>query len=113
MKKLVIVLVLFSMTLNSFAQKKKAKHKFQVEGVCEMRKERIEKACLDTKVVKMATWNVESHQLVVILTEKKTTVKKLKENIAKVGHDTDDAKATDEVYAKMHECCKYRELENH
>jgi len=27
--------------------------------------------------------------------------------LAKVGHDTDEVKATDEVYENLHHCCKY------
>jgi delta 1-pyrroline-5-carboxylate dehydrogenase len=33
--------------------------------------------------------------------------------IAKAGHDTKDIKATDEQYAKIHGCCKYRTDEVH
>ena len=109
MKKIIIVIVLL-ISFQSFSQKKNAKHQFEVDGVCEMCKERIEKACLDTKGVKYAIWNVESHQLNVILNEKKTALKTLKQNIANVGHDTDAVKATQEVYDKLHGCCKYRDL---
>ena len=110
MKKIIIVLVLI-FAISGYAQKKSAKYKIEVDGVCEMCKERIEKACLTTKGVKYATWNVETHQLVVILNEKKTSIKTVKENIAQVGHDTDEIKATQEVYDKMPECCKYRDME--
>ena len=31
----------------------------------------------------------------------------VKKAIAKVGHDTDEVKATDEDYEKLHGCCMY------
>lgn len=110
MKKIILVLVMI-FAINGFSQKRSAKHQITVDGVCEMCKERIEKASLGTKGVKFATWSVDTHQLTVIINEKKTTIKKLKQNIAKVGHDTDEVKATQEIYDNMHECCKYRDEE--
>ena len=107
MKKLVLVLVVM-FAIRGYSQKKSAKHQFKVDGVCEMCKERIEEACLDTKGVKYAVWNVKSHDLTVILNEKKNSIKTVKENIAKVGHDTDKFKATEEVYNDLHNCCKNR-----
>lgn len=107
MKKLLIVFVLL-FAISGYSQKKSAKHVFKVDGVCGMCKERIEKASLDTKGVKFAVWNQNTHQLTVILNEKKNSIKTVKENIAKVGHDSDDIKATKEVYGNMHNCCKYR-----
>ena len=115
MKKIILVLVMI-FAISGYSQKRSAKHTFEVDGVCEMCKERIEKACLDTKGVKYATWSVDTHQLTVILNEKKNSIKTVKENIAKVGHDSEEVKATEEVYAKMHECCKYRDedvINNH
>jgi hypothetical protein len=31
----------------------------------------------------------------------------VKKAVAKVGHDTDEVKATDEEYDNLHGCCKY------
>ena len=33
--------------------------------------------------------------------------------IAKAGHDTQDIKATDAQYGKIHGCCQYRTDGNH
>ncbi len=112
MKKLILAIVLI-ITIQGIAQKRNAKHKFTVNGICEMCKERIEKACLDTKGVKLASWNVDKQELFVIINEKKTSLKKLKTNIANAGHDTDSIKTSQKIYDNMHECCKYRELEGH
>ena len=106
---LTIVLVLIGLT--TFAQSKNAKSTIEVDGVCGMCKERIEKACLKTKGVKMANWNRETHELNLIYDERKTNLKTIQENIAAVGHDTPEFKATDEAYNSVAPCCKYRDEE--
>lgn len=108
MKKVILVILVSLVTLTAFSQKKSAVHKFEVNGVCEMCKERIEETCLATKGVKYATWNVETKQLKVIINEKKTSALTVKENLAKIGHDSKEVKASDEAYNNLHECCKYR-----
>lgn len=72
-----------------------------------MCKKRIEKAAYQVKGVKMAVWNIDTHQLDVIINETKTTLQQVKEAIAKVGHDSDTAKSTQEVYDHLHGCCQY------
>lgn len=82
-----------------------------VDGVCLMCKERIEKAAIKTKGVKSAVWNVETHELKLIYDERKTDLKIIQTNVAAVGHDTEEVIAPDEAYAKVHDCCKYRDIE--
>lgn len=104
------------MSIATFAQNKNAKVSLDVDGVCLMCKKRIEKACFKTKGVKSAVWNVETHELKLIIDERKTDIKTIQSNIAAVGHDTKDLKATDEAYNSVHPCCKYRDeevLEDH
>jgi len=108
MKRLILVLMIVLGT-SAFAQNKNAKAIIEVDGVCLMCKERIEKACLKTKGVKMADWNVETHELKIFYDERKTDLKTIQQNIAAVGHDTKDFKATDEVYEKIDPCCRYRD----
>jgi len=115
MKNLVIIVMMF-IGLTSFSQNKNAKATIEVDGVCGMCKARIEKACVSTKGVKFAEWNVETHQLKLIFDEGKTDLKKIKTNIAAAGHDTKDIKASDEAYNKISSCCKYRDqqvVDNH
>tara|TARA_B110000240_G_C13440352_1_gene427807 strand:- start:170 stop:541 length:372 start_codon:yes stop_codon:yes gene_type:complete len=88
---------------------KNAKVAFDVDGICGMCKKRIEIAALKTKGVKFAIWDVKTHQINVILDERKTSLNTIKQNIANVGHDVRDFIATDEAYASVHPCCKYRE----
>jgi hypothetical protein len=42
-----------------------------------------------------------------IINEEKCSLIDVKNAIAKVGHDTDEVKATDEDYEKLHGCCMY------
>ena len=111
MKTIFLSLTILCMTTMSFAQNKNAKASFEVDGVCMMCKNRIEKASLKTKGVKSAVWNVESHELRLIFDENKTDLATIQKNIAGVGHDTKELKATDEAYNSVHPCCKYREDE--
>lgn len=98
-------------TTVTFAQNKNAKASIEVDGVCLMCKERIEKAAIRTKGVKSAIWNVETHVLKLIYDERKTSLDTIKQSIVAVGHDTKDLKATDEAYNSVHPCCKYRDEE--
>lgn len=108
MKKLVIIALMLTTTL-TFAQNKNAKASMEVDGVCGMCKARIEKACLNTKGVKYAQWDVDTHELKLIFDERKTDTTAIKKQVLAAGHDVKDQKATDEAYAKVHPCCKYRD----
>ena len=110
MKKLIIIALLLTGTV-SFAQNKNTKAVIEVDGVCLMCKSRIEKACLSTKGVKSANWDVNTHKLKLFFDENKTNLKTIQSKIAAVGHDTQDIKATSEAYEAIHACCKYRDLE--
>lgn len=114
MKKIIIVLIAFvAISFTAESQSKTSKVTFEVDGVCKMCKDRIEKAALTTKGVKYASWNIEKKELYCIYNNKKTSLTKIKQAMANVGHDTKEIKATDEAYAAIDECCKYRTLETH
>ncbi|MBC2844592.1 heavy-metal-associated domain-containing protein [Winogradskyella flava] len=108
MKQLILMFTLLIGTA-TFAQSKNAKASMEVDGVCMMCKERIEKAAIRTKGVKSAVWNVDTHELKLIYDERKTDLKTISQKLADVGHDTKDIKATDEAYNSVHPCCKYRD----
>ena len=120
MKKIILVfslfLVGFSMQSQDVKKNKSAKVSFEVDGICGMCKKRIETAALKTKGVKFAIWSVETHQLNVIMDERKTDVATIQKHILEVGHDVVLAKekkivATTEAYNSVHPCCKYRDEE--
>ncbi len=109
MKKIVLVTLVMILGMTSYAQNKNAKASLEVDGVCLMCKERIEKAAIKTKGVKSAVWNVKTHELSLIYDERKTDVASISKNITAVGHDTKALKATDEAYNTVHPCCRYRD----
>jgi len=86
---------------------KNAKYTFEVNGNCEQCKKRIEKAAFSISGVKMALWNIETHEMVVMINEEKCSLLDVKKAVATIGHDTKEFKATDEVYEKLNHCCKY------
>lgn len=108
MKKVILVVILLIGTV-TFAQNKNAKATIEVDGVCNMCKERIEKAAIRAKGVKLAIWDVNTHDLKLIYDERRTDLKKIKQSIADVGHDTKEIKATEEAYHSLHDCCLYRD----
>jgi cation transport ATPase len=117
MKKILFIVSLLFVGFGAQAQTKQikknknAKVVIEVDGICGMCKKRIETAALKTKGVKFAIWNVKTHQLNLILDERKTTINAIQKNIAAVGHDSKGIKATEEAYNTVHPCCKYRDEE--
>jgi periplasmic mercuric ion binding protein len=110
MKNIVLMLCVVFVGLSAQAQEKKnknAKYSIEVNGNCEQCKKRIEKAAYSVSGVKSAVWSVETHELSLVVNEEKTSISAVKKAIAKVGHDTDEEKATEEVYNNLHQCCKY------
>ncbi len=111
MKKIVLIVMAFLLSVSVQAQKKNknAKVTIEVDGVCMMCKKRIETAALKTKGVKFALWDLKTHQLQLIIDERKIDVTSIQKNIALVGHDTKPIKATDAAYDTVHPCCRYRD----
>ena len=111
MKNIILIILASFLGLAVNAQEvkknKNAKHRFEVNGNCDMCQKRIQKAALSVSGVKSVTWNIETHQLDLILNEEKSQVLDVKKSIAHVGHDSDEVKATDEEYSKLHGCCIY------
>ena len=102
-----IFILLCAFTTN--AQNKKTS--FLVNGICDMCEERIEKA-LDIKGVSFASWNLETKMCNVTYNTKKITEKEIHQLLAKIGHDTQQCKASDDAYNKLHHCCHYKRTEN-
>jgi copper chaperone CopZ len=107
MKHIILLLVFATLTLAATAQKK-AEIQFEVSGVCGMCEERIEKA-LDVPGIINAQWDKETKKITVAYKTKLIDEMAIHQRIADAGHDTEKVKATDEVYANIHGCCKYRE----
>lgn len=109
MKKLLVIASILFIGATGFSQNKNARATLEVDGVCGMCKERIEKAAVQAKGVKSATWDVRTHELNIIYNEGRTDLTKIQRSIADSGHDTEDIKALDSVYGEIDPCCKYRD----
>ncbi|NBC08760.1 MAG: TonB-dependent receptor [Bacteroidetes bacterium] len=80
-----------------------------VDGICGMCKDRIEEAAYQTVGVAFAEWDIPNKTLTITRSPEPFEEQELHENIAAVGHDTRRITATDEAYASLHACCKYRD----
>ena len=89
-------------------QAQRAELMFGVAGVCGMCEDRIE-AAFDQKGIVAADYDLETKQLHVIYKTKKWNEESLHKLATVIGHDTEKYKATDEAYANIHGCCKYRD----
>lgn len=110
MKNLILGMMLLFVTLSTQAQDKKnknAKYEIEVSGNCDLCKKRIEKAAFSVKGVKSAEYHLDDNILHLIINEEKCSILDVKKAIAKVGHDTDEVKATDKDYENLHGCCHY------
>lgn len=102
---MITCLLFFGMT-SIFANVAKTE-KIKVYGNCGQCKTRIEKAAKSVVGVSQATWNEKDEMLTVTFDGAKTTTMKIEDAIAKVGHDTQNMKATDKSYNALPGCCKY------
>lgn len=103
--------LLFALLLSSvaaFGQEMSIK----VYGACGMCQERIENNAKNIIGVNSASWDMEENLLTITYSAGLFQEMELHNSLAGIGHDTDKVKATDEVYANLHGCCKYRTEEN-
>jgi len=106
---LMLLMIQMAFVSSGFSQDKKiVKVNVKVAGVCNQCKDRIENAALVTGV-KAVSWSKETQSLEVIYRADKTNLLAIEKAVAEQGHDTEHVKATDDAYAKLHHCCKYRE----
>jgi periplasmic mercuric ion binding protein len=79
---------------------------FKVWGKCDMCKTRIEKTA-KAEGATSASWDLKTMLLTVTFDPSKTNKDGLSKKLAAVGHDTENYKAPDDVYAKLPGCCHY------
>ena len=91
----------------SHSMSKAAELQIKVGGNCEMCKDRIETAVKSVSGVESANWETDTKMLHVNFNSSKTNSDEIQKAVAKVGHDTEKFKASDEVYSKLPECCLY------
>jgi hypothetical protein len=108
--KTTISALFLAFVLSASGQSKITETTIEVDGLCGMCEERIENAAY-IKGVKKADWSQETHQLDLIFRSDKTTLTEIIAAINEVGHDVKDHLATDEQYANIHGCCRFRDPE--
>lgn len=79
-----------------------------VQGACDMCKNKIETAAKGVDGVSSATWDKADKVLHLNFDPSKTNVDAIGKALANVGYDNDKHKAEDSVYNALPECCKYR-----
>lgn len=107
MKSLVFTLALLS-AIGLNGQSKYNTTTLEVDGLCGMCEERIENAAY-IKGVKKADWSQETHLLELIYNSSKVDEAAIIAAINEVGHDVKNHAATDEQYANIHGCCRFRD----
>ena len=105
MKKIIFLIFISSTVLSQ--KKNIVEESFEVNGVCKMCKARIEKTAFKQKGVKNAEWDINNHLITVLYDKSKIDINQIHKSIAKVGHDTSDEQAPDEVYDNLPMCCLY------
>jgi mercuric ion binding protein len=115
MKKAFILLLICSLSVSAFSQKtdnKPVTTTFWVAGVCGMCEQTIE-AALDAKGILKADFQLSINQLIVTYKPSKISETEIHTLLNEAGYDTEKSTCTEEQYARVHGCCKYRELEKH
>jgi Cu(I)/Ag(I) efflux system membrane fusion protein len=79
-----------------------------VQGSCEMCKDRIEKTAGRISGVTRAIWDRQSKQLHLNFDPSRASVDAIARAVANAGHDNEKYKAPSAVYHALPDCCKYR-----
>ena len=108
--KMLSLLALVFITVTTVTAQTEKTEKFEVAGNCGMCETRIEKVAKSVDGVLSADWDKETKMIEVKYDSDKVDIQKVDMAIAKVGHDTEMHKASDEVYDKLPGCCKYERM---
>jgi Cu(I)/Ag(I) efflux system membrane fusion protein len=84
---------------------------FEVAGLCEMCKERIESAAKSVSGVASAIWESSTKEVHVDFNGAVTSIDAIRKAIAASGHDNGKYMAPDDVYNSLPACCLYRKTE--
>jgi outer membrane receptor for ferrienterochelin and colicins len=78
-----------------------------VKGNCNMCTERIEKTAEEQRGVESAMYFLEEQLLYLEVNQERFDLAGLEKQLANVGHDTENFKASDEIYQSLPGCCRY------
>lgn len=103
-----LILSLFSSTTDAQTSEHSEKEEtFKIYGNCRMCQLVIEKAANGVDGVIHANWNSETKQMNVEYDYSKTSSEDIKKAVAAVGYDSEEYRAEDNIYNKLHGCCQY------
>ncbi len=106
---MIFAILMMTGSYGLFAQEKT--EKFKANGNCGMCGKRIEAAAHSVDGVNSAKWDNKTKMVEVSYDQSEANLHDVHKAVAKSGHDTDLHRASDEVYAKLHGCCKYNREE--
>jgi copper chaperone CopZ len=110
---LTISILLIALTLSAQqTDKSPVTASFWVAGVCGMCEQTIE-STLDTKGILKADFSLSNNMLTVTYKPRKISEDQIHALLNEAGYDTQKSTCSEEQYARVHGCCKYRELEKH
>lgn len=112
MKSKLLGILAFILVLTFAASAKSSTEKFEVNGKCDMCKNRIETATTKLKGVESASWDKDSKELTVTYDEKEISREQIQTSIAMTGHDTELFSASDKRYSELPGCCSYSRDKN-
>ena len=112
-----LLVIVFAVTIASTAKAQNFNSKldgpfaatktFNVNGVCDMCKHRIENAVNKLPGIWSSNWKEVSKTLTVTYDRIKINPDKIQQIVVGVGHDTEKVKASDAVYNALPDCCHY------
>ncbi|MFM7729316.1 MAG: heavy-metal-associated domain-containing protein [Flavobacteriales bacterium] len=108
----ILFLILIFITGQTLSAQKPVTTTFWVAGVCDMCEKSIESA-MDTKGIVKADFSLDNNMLTVTFKPSKIIEQEIHALLNEAGYDTEKSICSEEQYARVHGCCKYRELEKH
>lgn len=101
------VLFLFSCASTQNNKDSKRKKTFTVYGNCGMCKKTIEASLEGVSGIYWSDWGIESKELTVKFNPEAIDLNNIQKRIAAVGYDSENHRATKEVYNTLNGCCQY------
>jgi periplasmic mercuric ion binding protein len=107
MKRLFLFFCFFGMVSLAIAQSNSKTESFKVYGNCGTCKSNIEGSLKKKDGVIKKDWDKETEILTVTYDPAKINLLQIKQKVADAGYDSEEVRAKDEAYFKLHKCCQY------
>jgi periplasmic mercuric ion binding protein len=107
MRHFILFLCFFSVVSFSIAQSGTKTESFKVYGNCGTCKSNIEGSLKKKDGVIKKDWDKDTKILTVTYDPAKINLLQIKQKVADAGYDSEEVRAKDEAYFKLHKCCQY------